>query len=359
MIGGTQANATAQHASDEHAAEVDGGLSWLDLATTDAEDAADVQRRWMPTEYDQVDCGAFAGRFQQLSFQDTLVAAERQNRTVLKRLHFPPDYCSVSFVRSVSGRARCDLEAISQGTVAYLPANNEYEVLLPPSEIAYFRIRQDRFLQAADTLGYGLPGDGFQALMFDSIHANDLNDMLETLMSIRHSPDSSQPESSQPESSQPEALNHEYLEKVVLERTLGILSNSTAKSFQMPLGSGYRITQAAQALIESRPDEPLTVMTLCQGLGVSRASLQRCFLQIHGVAPLAYLRMRRLNCARRALKVARGTSATVTAIAMHWGFFHFARFAQDYFHQFGELPSATLGRSGRTKSEPGQSRLQR
>jgi AraC-like DNA-binding protein len=132
--------------------------------------------------------------------------------------------------------------------------------------------------------------------------ASDLNDMLDTLMSIRHSPDSSQLE----------ALNHEYLEKVVLERTLRILSNSTARSSQMPLGSAYRITQAAQALIESSPEEPLTVMTLCQDLGVSRASLQRCFLQIHGVAPLAYLRMRRLNCARRALKAARGTSVTVT-----------------------------------------------
>jgi AraC-like DNA-binding protein len=145
--------------------------------------------------------------------------------------------------------------------------------------------------------------------------ASDLNDMLDTLMSIRHSPDSSQLE----------ALNHEYLEKVVLERTLRILSNSTARSSQMPLGSAYRITQAAQALIESSPEEPLTVMTLCQDLGVSRASLQRCFLQIHGVAPLAYLRMRRLNCARRALKAARGTNATVTAIAMHWEYFHFAR----------------------------------
>jgi len=344
-----QGDAVTQQASEERVADIDGGLSWLDLATTDAEDAAVVQRQWMPTEYDQIDGGAFAGRFQQLGFEDTLVAAERQNRTVLKRLHFPPDYCSVSFVRSVSGRARCDLDAISQGTVAYLPGNNEYEVLLPPSEIAYFRIRQDRFLQAADTLGYDLAGDGCQALMFDSIGSGDLNDMLETLMSLRHSPDSSQVE----------GLNHEYLEKVVLERTLRILSNSTARSSQMPLGSAYRITQAARALIESSPEEPLTVMTLCQGLGVSRASLQRCFLQIHGVAPLAYLRMRRLNCARRALKAARGTSATVTAIAMRWGFFHFARFAQDYFHQFGELPSTTLGRSSRTKSEPGRSRPQR
>jgi AraC family ethanolamine operon transcriptional activator len=348
----TRGAAVPQQASDEHAADaadIDGGLSWLDLATTDAEHAADVQRSWMPTEYDQIDGGAFAGRFQQASFQDTLVAAEQQNRTVLKRLYFPPDYCSVSLVRSVSGRGRCDLDAISQGTVGYLPSNNDYEVLLPPSEIVYVRLRQDQFLQAADTLGYDLPGDGGQPLMFDSIDPSHLTDVVETLMSIQHSPDPGQLA----------AVNHEYLGKVVLDRILSIFSNSTARSSGISLGSAYRITQAAQALIESSPEEPLTVMTLCQGLGVSRASLQRCFLQVHGVAPLAYLRMRRLNCARRALKAARGTSATVTAIAMHWGFFHFARFAQNYFDQFGELPSTTLGRSRATKSEPGRSRLQR
>jgi AraC family ethanolamine operon transcriptional activator len=121
----TQGDAVAQHVSDEPAADIDGELSWLDLATADAEDAASVQRQCMPTEYDQIDGGAFAGRFQQASFQNTLVAAERQNRTVLKRLYFPPDYCSVSLVRSVSGRARCDLDAISQGTVGYLPGNND------------------------------------------------------------------------------------------------------------------------------------------------------------------------------------------------------------------------------------------
>jgi AraC family transcriptional regulator, ethanolamine operon transcriptional activator len=57
--------------------------------------------------------------------------------------------------------------------------------------------------------------------------------------------------------------------------------------------------------------------------------------------------MRRLNEARRALKAAHGTAVTVAEVAMGNGFFHFARFAKDYFQQFGELPSATLGRPGR------------
>jgi len=52
-ISGRLVIVVAQHASDEHAADTDGGLSRRDLATTDADDAAGVQRQWMP-EYDPV-----------------------------------------------------------------------------------------------------------------------------------------------------------------------------------------------------------------------------------------------------------------------------------------------------------------
>jgi AraC family ethanolamine operon transcriptional activator len=319
----TQRDPAAQHATDGNAAENDSRLSWLDLATTDADDAAGIQRRWMPIEYDQIDRGTFAGRFQQLGFHDTLVAAERQNRTVLKQQYFPADYCTVSLIRSVSGEGRCGLDALSERSVGYMPGNKEYEVLLPPSEIVFFRIHQDRFLHAADTLGYDLPEGGRQMLFLDSLDRSYLDEMAETLMSIQHSP----------VSEQFAVLDHGYLDQVVLERILSVLLDSTA-----------------------RPSR--TVMTLCQGLGVSRASLQRSFLQIYGVSPLAYLRMRRLNCARRALKAAQGTDVTVSAIAMRWGFFHFARFSHDYFHQFGELPSTTLGRLGKTKPESGRYRQQ-
>ena len=339
----------AQHAADRHAVEIDGRLSWLDLATTDADDAARIQRGWISIEYDQIDRGTFAGRFQQLEFKETFVAAERQNRTVLKRLYVPADYCTVSLIRSASGQGRCGLDAVSNRSVAYMPGSKDYEVLLPPSEIVFFRIPQNRFLEAADTLGYHLPGEGRQILFLDGLNPGYLDDMAETLMSIQHSP----------VSELFAALDYKYLNQVVLERILGVLLDSTTKSFRVPLVGAYRITQAALALIESSAEEPLTVMTLCRELEVSRASLQRSFLQIYRVSPLAYLRMRRFNCARRALKAARGTGATVASIAMNWGFFHFARFSQDYFLQFGELPSTTLGRSGKTKPESGRYRQQR
>ncbi|OWT74490.1 MULTISPECIES: helix-turn-helix domain-containing protein [unclassified Achromobacter] len=122
---------------------------------------------------------------------------------------------------------------------------------------------------------------------------------------------------------------------------------SAAPPKRMQPVNAHRITTAALAFVDANPHEPLTVMKLCLALKVSRTYLQRSFLEIYGVSPLAYLRMRRLNDARRALKAAQGTDVTVAEVAMGNGFFHCARFAKHYFQQFGELPSATLGRPSR------------
>jgi AraC-like DNA-binding protein len=336
--------AVAGHSADGELPQGDDRRSWLDVATTDAEDAANIQRLWMPIEYDQIDAGAFAGRFQQLGFKNTLVATERQNRAVLKRHYFPADYCTVSLIRSISGRGRCGLDAFSERIVAYMPGGQDYEIVMPASEVVFFRVDQDRFLSAVDALGYDMPGGGRQTLILDNRNPGYLDDVATALVSIQHSS----------ASNEFAALDHSYLDEAVLERLIGVLLGSTMETTRALPVSAHRITKAAHALIEDSAAGPFTVMALCKELGVSRASLQRSFLQIYGVSPLAYLRMRRLNSARRALRTAQGSDLTVAAVAMRWGFFHFARFSQDYFHQFGELPSATLGGTGRMKARSGR-----
>jgi AraC family ethanolamine operon transcriptional activator len=58
--------------------------------------------------------------------------------------------------------------------------------------------------------------------------------------------------------------------------------------------------------------------------------------------PARYLRILRLNAARRALLS--GRAGSVTAAATDFGFFHFGRFARDYRGLFGEAPSETMRR---------------
>ena len=65
---------------------------------------------------------------------------------------------------------------------------------------------------------------------------------------------------------------------------------------------------------------------------------------VEGMPPTAYVRAVRLDRVRDKL-LAGGPTVSVTDVAMKWGFFHLGRFAQQYKHRFGVLPSHTACRS--------------
>jgi AraC-like DNA-binding protein len=79
---------------------------------------------------------------------------------------------------------------------------------------------------------------------------------------------------------------------------------------------------------------------LARVAGVSVRTLQASFQRAYGHSPLTHLRNIRLQRVRAEL-LGGATGATVTDVAMRWGFFHFGRFAQQYRNLFGELPSKT------------------
>lgn len=101
-------------------------------------------------------------------------------------------------------------------------------------------------------------------------------------------------------------------------------------------------------LLAQDAGEPLYVGELAAAVGISQPSLQRVFHEWFAMPPARYLALRRLHLARRRLR--QGGSETVTAIACSLGFWDLSRFSQSYRNTFGELPSETLRRSGRTLS---------
>lgn len=106
----------------------------------------------------------------------------------------------------------------------------------------------------------------------------------------------------------------------------------------------------AEAYLDAHANEPMNMADLAAEAGVSVRTLQAGFKAQRGVSPMAFLKERRLELARKRLVFSvPGTS--VTDVALDCGFRHLGRFSREYLKRFGESPSDTLRRAlgeGRT-----------
>jgi AraC-like DNA-binding protein len=93
------------------------------------------------------------------------------------------------------------------------------------------------------------------------------------------------------------------------------------------------------------PEETLNLLELSQVAGVSLRQLQHAFKAYTAMTPTHWLRLRRLNSARRELLRQTAGETTVAQVAMNWSFWHLGRFSNSYRALFQELPSQTLART--------------
>jgi len=107
-----------------------------------------------------------------------------------------------------------------------------------------------------------------------------------------------------------------------------------------------RALKKAVHYIRAFSKNSITLNQLCQEAQVSARTLQHAFLDQYSLTPKAYLRVQRLNEAHKKLVTLSPLNTGVADIAHLSGFNHMGQFATDYRKLFGELPSATLQRSG-------------
>ncbi|UTA79833.1 AraC family transcriptional regulator [Halomonas sp. XH26] len=102
-----------------------------------------------------------------------------------------------------------------------------------------------------------------------------------------------------------------------------------------------RHVKRVEEYIEAHAQEPLTPAQLASVAGVSLRTLYAGFRDFRHQSPMETLRQVRLERVRQALLTGTNT-ATITDIAMGWGFTHMGRFSLSYRQVFGESPSETL-----------------
>ncbi len=105
------------------------------------------------------------------------------------------------------------------------------------------------------------------------------------------------------------------------------------------------IATRTREYIDAHYREKLRSEDLSRAVGAGVRQIQREFERRFQTTPTGYLRIMRLDAARRALLAADAANSRVTDVALSCGFSHLGRFSVEFRSQFGELPSEVLRRS--------------
>lgn len=120
---------------------------------------------------------------------------------------------------------------------------------------------------------------------------------------------------------------------------LTLAAGSADAGLALPHGSGG-VLAAAGRYIQAHLSSAIALSDVARAAGVSERTLHTHVTRAHGVHPMAWLRLQRLDAARTQLRSGRAHS--VAEVARRCGFAHLGRFSAYYRERFGELPSATL-----------------
>jgi AraC family ethanolamine operon transcriptional activator len=109
--------------------------------------------------------------------------------------------------------------------------------------------------------------------------------------------------------------------------------------------SSRRIMHRALEYVRHRDGKTLRVADIARAARVAERSLHRAFKEQLDIGTARYLKIRKLNTVRRALRIAHPPGDTLTTILTENGVSQFGRFASEYGSLFGEKPSETWARS--------------
>ncbi|GAB7526826.1 helix-turn-helix domain-containing protein [Paraburkholderia sp. 2C] len=302
----------------------------------DADEQARNLHGWRQT-YDQLTSGRFTGQLTGLHVDDMHVFRETTSETLRQTCEVQSDayWFGIPVHRDATGRI--DGNAIDGDAVALRPGGIEFELVTPAGyEIFGVVVHGGILRRHAALAGHGdalvdraaLPG----VLQIDPVRKAQL---CARLAQILAEGDAALATCARPQ------LHASVLD--VLLGACGMTTDCEPAQAASLRPRRRRVVSESRDYVLANRDRPVSVPELCEHLHVSRRTLQYCFEDVLGMAPASYLRVIRLNGARRDLcDASRGGALSVQDVAAAWGFWHLSQFAADYRKLFGMRPSDTL-----------------
>lgn len=294
----------------------------------DADEHAGNLTNWQQC-YDQTTAGVFHGLLEELQLPGIQVFRESTSQGMRQSCCVWPD--ALWFGLPYSAQAtRINGRTVAPNSVLVRPGDCEFE-LITPADYTIFGIvvRQDTLQDAAQRMGYAMDWERLRSA--ELVHASPAarQQCLHTLSALLQPPEHSAAADTTQQTAQ-----HRALQALLPLLDTGVVDPAVRGSF----ARRQRLVAKARDYLLAHHDQALTVPDLCQQLFVSRRTLQYCFEDVLGMTPVQYLRILRLNGARRDLR--RNPASTVRDVAADWSFWHFSQFSSDYRKLFGHSPSA-------------------
>jgi AraC-like DNA-binding protein len=135
------------------------------------------------------------------------------------------------------------------------------------------------------------------------------------------------------------------LEQQLIEALVECLSGKPANGDVARAERYADIAGRFEEALRDRLETPASLTEICSSVSIAGRTFRAyCHRQL-GMGPNRYLRLRRMQLARRALRSADSAAVTVSQVARFYGFAEVGRFSSEYRTYFGELPSRTLQRN--------------
>lgn len=285
------------------------------FATGDVAAQCSATPGWVQ-QYQQMSPGHFAGQVRYLDLQGVQVYEECMNTRVEQ--HFNAPTGALTFCFDGSDNALYLLNGDSRNTWITPVNYREVAVVFGPQ----FVQRQGLDMARLEGL-FMAPLTGQQNALFTRWLSGTL-----TRLSALTDP-----------------ISRDALTQQLLDDCLFILDNAYVcldRSSLQKRSEERRLMARIGEWAADAPDETVNLLELAQIAGVPLRQLQQGFKTYTGMSPAQWLRLRRLNGARRELLS--GADTTVAEVAMNWSFWHLGRFSNSYRALFRELPSETLKR---------------
>jgi AraC family ethanolamine operon transcriptional activator len=136
----------------------------------------------------------------------------------------------------------------------------------------------------------------------------------------------------------------DYFGRSVVEAFVEPIVNTNQFETFTTIPSTITTIREVERYVEARQHRSVHISELCSHLRISRRTLHRCFDDVLGIGPAAFLRHKRLCAVHSALRRLDPEITRVTDVATEFGFLELGRFSQHYRLLFGEYPHETLRR---------------